>query len=210
VQSEHWAMSDLHKALADIGNIRLRLAAGTLFRGFGPAVMAVTGLIAVATATVQSLVRDPAGDAFDFFAPWGAVAVVSAALIGVEMIARTRRHHGGLADAMLFNAVEHFLPAGVAGAVICLILLRFAPDTGWMLPGLWQMLLGVGLFVALRFLPRSIAVAAAWYFLAGAAVLILSSQSRALSPWAMGIPFGVGQLVMAALLHMAEGEHGQD
>ena len=126
------------------------------------------------------------------------------------MIARTRRHHGGLADAMLFNAVEHFLPAGVAGAVICLILLRFAPDTGWMLPGLWQMLLGVGLFVALRFLPRSIAVAAAWYFLAGAAVLIMSSQSRALSPWAMGIPFGVGQLVMAALLHMAEGEHGQD
>jgi len=203
-------MSELHKALADIGNIRLRLAAGTLFRGFGPAVIAMTGLIAVATTAAQAMLRDPAGDAFDFFAPWAAAAVVSASLIGVEMIARTRRHHGGLADAMLFNAVEHFLPVGVAGAIVCLILLRFAPDASWILPGLWQMLLGVGLFVALRFLPRSVAVAAAWYFLAGAAVLIISSQSRALSPWTMGIPFGIGQLMMAALLHIAEGEHGED
>jgi len=203
-------MSDLHKALADIGNIRLRLAAGTLFRGFGPSVIAATGLIAIATATVQSLLLDPAGDAFTFVAVWAAVAVVSAALIGIEMIARTRRYHGGLADAMLFHAVEHFLPVGAAGAVVCVVLLRFAPDASWILPGLWQMLLGVGLFVGLRFLPRSIAIAAAWYFLAGGAVLIMSSQSRALSPWAMGIPFGIGQFVMAALLHIAEGEDGQD
>jgi hypothetical protein len=203
-------MSELHKALADIGNIRLRLAAGTLFRGFGPSVIAVTGLIAIAAATAQSLLMAPAGDAFAFVAVWAAVAVISAALIGIEMIARTRRHHGGLADAMLFHAVEHFLPVGAAGAVICAIVLRFAPDASWMLPGLWQMLLGVGLFVGLRFLPRSIGIAAAWYFLAGAAVLIMASQSRTLSPWAMGIPFGIGQLLMAALLHSAEGDDGQD
>jgi hypothetical protein len=202
-------MSDLHKALADIGSIRLHLAAGTLFRGFGPPVIAVTGLFAIVAAALQSLLFDPA-DALDFFVVWMAVAGISAGLIGIEMIARTRRHHGGLADAMLFNAVEHFLPVGAAGVVICLILLRLAPDVSWLLPGLWQMLVGVGLFVALRFLPRTIAIAAAWYFLAGAAVLIMSSLTRTLSPWAMGIPFGVGQLIVAALLHMAEGKNGQD
>ena len=196
-------MSDLHKALADIGNIRLHLAAGTMFRGFGPSVIAATGILALATATVQSLL-DPGGDAVAFFIVWTAVAIVCAALIGSEMVARTRRHHGGLADVMLFNAVEH-LPVGAAGAAICAILLRFAPDAAWLLPGLWQMLLGVGLFVAMRFLPRSISIAAAWYFLAGAAVLIVASQSRVLSPWMMGIPFGIGQLVMAGLLHVAMG-----
>jgi hypothetical protein len=203
-------VSDLHKALSDIGRIRLQLAAGTMFRGFGPAVIAATGLLALATAAVQSLLLDPP-DAFAFVALWGAVAVLSAVLIGIEMVARTRRHHGGLADAMLFNAVEHFLPVGIAGAVIGAVLLRFAPDVAWVLPGIWEMLLGVGLFVALRFLPRSIALGGAWYFLAGATVLILASGSRALSPWAMGIPFGLGQLLVAGLLHVALGaEDGED
>jgi hypothetical protein len=124
-------------------------------------------------------------------------------LIGFEMVARTKRHHCGLADVMLFNAVEHFLPVGAAGAVVCAVVLGWAPDAAWLLPGLWQLLIGVGLFVALRFLPRSISIAAAWYFLAGAAVLIVSAQARALSPWAMGIPFGIGQLLIAGLLHVA-------
>jgi len=197
-------MRDLHKALADIGNIRLQLAAGTMFRGFGPWVIALTGLLALLTAAVQAL-WSPA-DPLAFLGMWVAVAVVSAALIGVEMLARTRRHHGGLADAALFNAVEHFVPFGVAGAVIGAILLRFAPDTAWMLPGLWQVLLSLGLFVALRFLPRAIAIAGAWYFLAGAAVLMLSSETRSLSPWAMGVPFGIGQFLVAAILHFAYGD----
>jgi hypothetical protein len=195
-------MSDLHKALADIGNIRQHLAAGTMFRGFGPSVIAATGVLAFGAASAQSLL-DPAPEAVRYVVTWTAVAMVSAILIGAEMVARSRRHHGGLADAMLFNAIEHFMPVAAAGAAVCAILLRFAPDAAWLLPGLWQILLGVGLFVAMRFLPRSIALAAAWYFFAGAAVLIVASQTRALSAWMMGIPFGIGQLVMAALLHVA-------
>jgi hypothetical protein len=198
-------MNDLHKALADIGNIRLHLAAGTMFRGFGPSVIATTGVFALVTAAVQSMLVGHAGDPLLFVAVWATVAAFSAALIGVEMIARTRRHHGGLADAMLFNAVEHFLPVGAAGVVICLVLVRFAPDSVWLLPGLWQLLMSVGLLVTLRFLPRSISIAGAWYFLAGAAVLIISSQDRSLSPWAMGVPFGIGQLLTAGLLHFALG-----
>jgi hypothetical protein len=175
-----------------------------MFRGFGPSVIAITGFLAVGAAAAQSLIY-PALNAVMYVAVWTTVAVVSAALIGAEMIARSRRHHGGLADAMLLHVVEHFVPVGAAGAVLCAILLKFAPDQAWLLPGLWQMLLGVGLFVTMRFLPRSIALAAAWYFLAGATVLILASQSRTLTPWMMGIPFGVGQLMMAALLHVAMG-----
>src|SRR5262245_31808641 len=124
-------MSDLQKALADIANIRLQLAAGTMFRGFGPMVIAVTGVMALAAATVQVLLSGPAPDAVAFVAVWTGLAVLCAALIGVEMVARTKRHHGGLADAMLFNAVEHFLPVGAAGVVVCAVLLRWAPDAAW-------------------------------------------------------------------------------
>jgi hypothetical protein len=199
-------MQDLRKALADIGSIRQQLAAGTMFRGFGPAVVAITGLLAAATAAAQSLwLGDPAEQPLLFLAQWAATAVVGAALIGAEMIARTRRHHAGLADAMLHNAVEQSLPAGIAGAAIGVVLIAFAPETLWMLPGLWQVFLGLGIFASVRSLPRAVALAGVWYVAAGVFVLALSSQAQALSPWTMGLPFVVGQLMLAAILHHAFG-----
>jgi hypothetical protein len=200
-------MHNLHRALADIGSIRRQLAAGTMFRGFGPAVVAATGVLALATAGVQSIWLDnPERPSVAFFAGWVVTAIVSAALIGAEMVARTRRHHAGLADAMIVNAIEQFLPAGAAGAAIAVVLRRFAPETLWMLPGLWQILVSLGLFAAVRSLPRTVALAAGWYFVAGVGVLMLSSQAQALSPWVMGIPFAVGQLLLAAILHVAFGK----
>ncbi|MEZ5843127.1 MAG: hypothetical protein R3D27_05265 [Hyphomicrobiaceae bacterium] len=198
-------MSDLRKALGDIANIRLQLAAGTMFRGFGPAVMAATGLLALTLATAQAYVLAPSDD-LTTLAAWVGLAVVSAICIGVEMFARTHRHHGGLADAMLWNAVEHFLPIGACGLVVASIVARFAPDLAWLLPGLWQMLIALSLFAALRFLPRPVALAGAWYFVAGAAVLMHAAETRTLSPWHMGLPFGVGQLLLALILRLAYGD----
>ena len=43
-------------------------------------------------------------------------------------------------------------------------------------------------------------------FVAGFAVLLLGSQSHALSPWTMGLPFVIGQWLMAAILHFACGD----
>jgi hypothetical protein len=196
-------VSDLRRALSDIGDIRQQLAAGTLFRGFGPLVIGVTGGLALMTAAAQAIWPALAGEPASYVATWTATAAASAGVVGVEMVARTRRHHGGLADAMLFNAVEHFLPVGAAGAVVAVILLFFAPDVSWLLPGLWQMLVALGLFASTRFLPRQVALGGAWYFVAGAAVLMLAGQTRTLSPWAMGVPFGVGQFLLAALIHVA-------
>jgi hypothetical protein len=199
-------MQDLQKALADIGSIRQQLAAGTMFRGFGPAVVAATGLLAAATATAQSFwLVDTRHHPVQFLAIWAVTAILSAGLIGAEMIARTRRHHAGLADAMLMNAVEQALPAGVAGAAVTLVLVQFAPEVLWVLPGLWQILVGLGIFASVRSLPRTVALAGAWYIAAGLLVLALSCLTQRLSPWAMGLPFVVGQLLLAAILHVAFG-----
>ncbi|HEY1245590.1 MAG TPA: hypothetical protein VH913_13240 [Hyphomicrobiaceae bacterium] len=199
-------MQDLRKALADIGSIRQQVAAGTMFRGYGPTVIAATGLLAAVTSTAQSLwLDDPTHRPVTFLTAWALTAIASAALIGAEMVARTRRHHGGLADAMLMNAVEQALPAGIAGAAIALVLIRFSPETLWVLPGLWQVLVGLGIFASVRSLPRAVAWAGTWYVAAGLVVLALSGQTQALSPWAMGLPFAIGQLLLAAILHLAFG-----
>jgi hypothetical protein len=200
-------MRDLDKALADIITIRSQIAAGTAFRGYGPATVAATGGVALFTAAAQYFwLGNPSTHPVAFFFGWITAALLSAALIWVEMQARSRRHHSGLADAMIHQAVEQFLPAGVAGLLLAVMLWKFAPETLWMLPGLWQVLVSLGVFASVRSLPRSVALAGAWYFMAGFTVLLLSSQSHGLSPWTMGLPFAIGQSLLAAILYFASGD----
>lgn len=201
-------MRDLDKALADILAIRSQIAAGTAFRGYGPATVAATGGIALLTAILQFIwLNDPTGQPVTFFAGWAIAALFSGTLIWIEMLARSRRHHSGLADAMIQQAFEQFLPPGVAGLLLGIMLWKFAPETLWMLPGLCQVLVSLGVFASVRTLPRSIAFGGAWYFLSGFTVLLLASQNHLLSPWMMGVPFAVGQVLMAALLYFASGEN---
>ncbi len=200
-------MRDVERALSDIANIRNQLAAGTMFRGFGPAVIAVTGILAVITAGAQSIWPLAfAADPLIYLACWIGTAAISACLIGAEMLARSRRHHGGLADAMLIQAIHQFLPAGLAGAAVALVLVGFAPAAVWLLPGLWQILIALGIFASMRTLPRPIALVGGWYFATGIGVLIVASAGTGLSPWIMGVPFAGGQFLMAGILHLASGE----
>ena len=200
-------MRDLDRALADIVAIRGQIAAGTAFRGYGPAAIAATSGLALATTVIQLLcLGDPAVDPFSFLSLWAGTAFVSGGLIWIEMRARSRRHHSGLADAMINQAVEQFLPAGAAGVAVAVVLWNFAPEALWLLPGLWQLLVSLGVFASVRPLPRTVAWTGAWYFVTGFLTLLLASQSHALSPWTMGLPFVIGQLLMAILLHFASGE----
>jgi hypothetical protein len=200
-------MRDLDKALADIIAIRSQLAAGTAFAGYGPAAVFATAGVALITAILQYfLLDDPTHKPLAFFLGWALAALSSSAMILIEMVARSRRHHSGLADAMIHQAVEQFLPSAVAGGLLAAMLWKFAPETLWLLPGLWQVLVSLGVFASVRSLPRTVALAGAWYFVAGFAVLLLASQSHALSPWTMGLPFVIGQSLMATILYFASGE----
>jgi hypothetical protein len=67
-----------------------------------------------------------------------------------------------------------------------------------MLPGLWQVLFSMGVFASCRFLPRQMFAVGVWYLAAGVTCLALGSG--AFSPWAMGLPFGFGQLMVATVL----------
>ncbi|MBV8924285.1 MAG: hypothetical protein JOZ74_02835 [Bradyrhizobium sp.] len=200
-------MRDLDKALADIIAIRSQLAAGTAFAGHGPAAIAATAAVALTTSVLQYVwLADPTRHPLAFLFGWALAALLASAMILTEMIARSRRHHSGLADAMIHQAVEQFLPSAVAGVLLAGVLWKFAPQSLWLLPGLWQVLVSLGVFASVRSLPRTVAFAGAWYFIAGFTVLLIASQSHALSPWTMGLPFVIGQSLMAAILHFASGE----
>jgi ABC-type Fe3+-siderophore transport system permease subunit len=70
-----------------------------------------------------------------------------------------------------------------------------------MLPGLWQVIFSLGVFSSCRFLPRPMIAAGAWYLLTGLSCIAMGGN-RALSPWTMGISYGAGQLLVAAILFL--------
>ena len=192
-------MQDLDKALSDISAMRTQIARGTEFRGYGPVTVAATAVLALAAGAAQAWLV-PQNDVFAYLALWVAAAAASVALIGVEMVARTRRIHRGLADEMLYAAVDQFIPAGVAGVLVTFVLYRFAPEALWMLPGLWQIMFSLGLFASCRALPRAMFAAAVWYLAAGLANLAFAG-AQPFSPWAMALPFALGQALIAVVLY---------
>jgi hypothetical protein len=194
-------MNDLYQALGDISRIRRQVAATTEFRGYGPATLAATGVMALLAAAAQSLlVTEPgAGRLAPYLILWCSTAVLAMTLTASQMFTRSRRIHSALSDDMIRLAVEQFLPSLGAGLLLTVVLSRYVPHSAWMLPGLWQVVFSLGIFSSCRFLPKPILAAGAWYLFTGLACIAIGSTA-AFSPWAMGVPFGGGQLLVAAIL----------
>lgn len=203
-------MDDLNRALGDISSIRQQMARSTEFRGYGPATMAATGIFAIAAAAAQARwVPDPSLHTFSYLCIWILTALVSAALIGLQTVTRAHRMHSGIANEMIYMAVEQFLPAAGAGALLTLVIEQYAPSALWMLPGLWQLIFSLGVFSSCRFLPRAMIAAGMWYLVTGLTCIALGDP-RAFSPWTMGVAFGVGQFLAAAILFMSASEGGDE
>ena len=203
-------MRDLDKALADITAMRAQMARGTEFQGYGPITVAATGVLALLAAGAQAiLIPEPAAAVFSYLALWVATAAVSVILIAIEMVARSQRIHTGLADEMIHGATEQFIPAGVAGTLLTVVLYRVGFDVLWMLPGLWQIIFSLGFLASCRVLPRLMFAVGIWYLAAGLASLAFANAEQSFSPWAMALPFGLGQFMMAAILYRSGKNHAE-
>ena len=88
-------MRDLDRALTDISVIREQLAQGTEFRGYAPATLAVTGVLAILVAAAQSLwLPEAATNMRLFIGVWVGTAALCVLVTAVETVRRSRRAHG--------------------------------------------------------------------------------------------------------------------
>lgn len=197
-------MNDVESALHDIARLRDQLAASSRFQGLAPGIVALTGGFALALGGWQYL----AGE--DDLLAWILLAAVCAVMIGTEAVARARRLHRSMADRLLGATLNRFLPVAAAGAIMGIVVLARAPEHSRLLPGIWQLLIGVGIFAVLSNLPRQMVIAAIFYFAAGTLTLALGGSPWPSISWLMALPFGLGQLLVAAILHHASSEtlHG--
>jgi hypothetical protein len=198
-------MKDLNEALTEITAIRQQIVDTAEFRGYGPVTVAITGLMAFAAAEVQArLFPAAAHDVAIYLVLWISTAAIAISLIGFEMVIRSRTIHSSLAQEMILHAVEQLVPSGVAGLLVTAVIIKVTPESVWMVPGLWQILFSLGVFASARFLPRAVFAVAVWYLFAGLVCLSWAATDRTLSPWMMGLAYGIGQLLAAAILQWSE------
>jgi hypothetical protein len=199
-------VNEVERALSQIADIHAQFAANTRFRGIAPEANVMTCMLSLAVAAAQTIWPHAlAQDPLRYITIWVAVSIASIVIISIEAISRSRRLHGEMADAMLGSAWRQTLPFGAAAAIVTAVICKFSPASAWMLPGLWQILIGLLGFSVMSSLPRAMIWVAGWYFLCGAFVLGLAGSSGTLSPWMMGIPFVAGQAAVALIFHRAGG-----
>ena len=177
--------------------------------GGGVLAFALWGVIALAWGAVQViLMSDGVLSPQRFVLQWTGVAVIASGLMGVEAVRRARALHGPHADRLTLAMARGLVPAALAGAMMTAVLFLTAPQVLWLLPGLWQILLGVALFALAGSLPAGMRLVAGWYLMTGLACLALNSGDATPSPGSMALPFGLGQFLAAAIHYRAGRDHG--
>ena len=189
------------EALTQITEIRLQMARTEVFRGYRAVPAAFSGVVALAAASVQALVvQDPIQQINAYLTIWIGAAVVSGLSAVLEMGVRARNATSPLTRELTYLAIEQFFPCLVAGAGhpgrgafgtrSRLDVTR--PLASALQPG------------HLRVVPAvaPVDVRRGRLLLAFRALHPGDQQGRhVLSPWTMGLPFGVGQLLAAGVLY---------
>ncbi len=192
----------LDEALRQISDIRQQMARSEVYRGYRSITVGFSGVAGLLAASLQQhWVASPEIELGRYLSLWLGVAAASLTVAGTEMYRRARRAGPGLARQHTLLAVEQFLPCVVVGALLTLCIYRSAPDVAWMLPGLWSLIYGLGIFASYRLLPPQVFWVGSFYILCGCGCLFLGRGDSVLSPWQMGISFGGGQLLGAAILY---------
>lgn len=193
-------MTELERALVDIAEVRERLAMTQRFKGYSGVAAAASGVMALVAGAVQALaVPHPASGTAgrEYFAIW-LVCCAAAAIVNYGAIAHWFVSDESARDRWQTRTVGlSILPALVLGAALSFALLA-AGQIDY-LPGIWYGCYGVGLFASRTMIPRAAVPIAAFFMVAGIA-LLFTPPNIALSWWVLPLGFGAGQIAIGALL----------
>jgi len=193
---------DLQEALTQISVIREQVARTETFRGYRAAPVAFSGVLACLAAGFQDiLVPQPKQNLPAYLVLWVGACFLSMVVTGMVMIWHCRRSASSMTRPVTLLAVGQFLPAVVAGGLVTIILYLHIPSATWMLPGLWSIFFSLGIFASYRLLPGATFWVGVYYMAAGVACLMWAKDEFEFSPWAMGVSFGLGQVLSASILY---------
>ncbi len=191
---------EVGRALDQIAEIHEHLARTEVYRGSHSIPVALSGVFAVAGWALEPLLL-PDPSALGFVVYWVVIAAASIGCVGGEIVWHYLSRSGPAARRTTRKLVGQFAPCIVAGGLLTLTLAFAATQAIPFLPGLWAVLLGLGLFSARPFLPRTIGWVALFYLASGIVLVWRAGSAPAPESWGMGAAFGLGQFFSALVLY---------
>ncbi len=188
------ALSDIR----EIGDILARTQHTSCIR---PAPIACTAAIALVAAFLGDAWMGPmhVGDRV-FVGYWMAVAMLNAAIITIDLGMRYWTTDSELQRGRTRIAIYQFAPCLWVGGFATLCLLPTQEQPSSLLPGIWCILISLGIFATLNNAPRAMVFPAAFYAIVGGLFLRFEEWTVGLGAWSMGLAFGIGQLWTAWIL----------
>jgi len=191
---------DVSQALADLAEVRSRLAAVQRFRGLSGGAAAASGLAAVLAGAYQLFFLpypSTPSEISRYVALWTGVLVFALAANYGAILLWLARHWSSRSRSELRTVGMTIAPAIVAGGVFTLVFLQH--DLAGLLPGTWCVCYALGLLASRAMVPRGVLAVAALFACAGIA-LLFAHDVAALRWWVMPVTFGVGQLAIGVLV----------
>lgn len=189
---------DVSRALDQIAEIHQQIAKGEVYRGYRSLPVAASGLIGLGAAALQppGIAQEPVR----FLAYWMAVAACAACIGASEIIFNYLVREDEPSRRRTRQVVGQFLPAVAAGAAIGPCFTHVLPHEVVLLPGIWAVCFGLGVFASRPYLPRASGGIALYYLIAGVLLLWTAAGPGALSGWRVGGTFAAGQLLASLVL----------
>ena len=191
---------DLSRALGQLADIHQQIAKGEIYRGYRSVPVAASGLIGFAAAWAQPPALG-ASDPVGFVLYWSVIAACAGFVGASEIIYNYVVHDDRAARRQTTRVVGQFLPSVLAGASITVSFVHLSAALVPLLPGLWAICFGIGIFASRPYLLRASGWVALLYYAAGVALLWIARGPEPLRGWWVGGTFGAGQLMAALVLY---------
>jgi hypothetical protein len=191
---------EIDKALEQLEEIHSHVHRSEVYRGYRSLWTAAIGLLALIAAFLQPRFVEP-GQSLAFVHFWVSVALLGFLLPVISILVHYFVNETGLERKKTRLAVGQFLPCLLAGAFLTFAICQSSEASIVFLPGLWAILFGMGVYASKPYLPGAIHWMAAFFFLGGMVLLALVPSGQSLSPWGMGLTFGLGLVAGAGILY---------
>lgn len=191
---------EVRKALSQISEIHEHLTRAELYRGYRSVPVALSGVLALLAAALQPVLvgtESPRG----FVIYWVCVAIFGSVTAGGGIVRNYLREEDPRVRRKTRVVVGQLLPCLVAGIIATMAITPIGRPGIVFLPGLWAMLYSLGIFASRPYLSRIIGWVALFYLISGTTLLLMAPQGGTLSPWGLGLVFGLGQIFGAIVLY---------
>lgn len=197
---------EINRALDQITEIHKHLTKAEVYRGYRAVPVGISGILGIIAAFIQPHIIG-SQPTTKFLIYWVVVGLLCGSISGGEILINyyrniTKGHT--VAQRQTRLVIGQILPSLIAGGLITFVIFNINTLQAVALcPGLWAIVYGLGTFASRPYLSRMIGWVALYYLASGVILFALafSEGNPSLSPWGMGITFGVGQIFGGCVLY---------